>query len=285
MSTAPERIAPIDSPAANVGPSAAAFTPVAAAPISVRTPDAAPSSGRGLALDSETLRPAEVDPPIVVQRRRSGSKVIAPAVIAAALIVTSVSWIRLSADAGHSGTPQAEAPSKRPAAAAPAANPAPKPPEPATPVPAAPAPAPSPAEPTSATTAPATTPSAQSPELAGAFAAALNKTPTSSLVSVRTVPPAIIFESGKRVGSGTIEVNVEPTIKRRFTALLDGHAPQNFTIDGSRPAVTIMMKPVSKSTASFPPVGGKPAGESGAPKSGQAPPTAEFSDPINDVAQ
>jgi hypothetical protein len=276
-SAAPERIAPIDLPATNVGPSAAAFTPVAAAPISVRSPDSGPSSGRGLALDNETLRPAEVDPPIVIQRRRSGSKVIAPAVITAALIVTSVSWIRLSADAGHTSAPQAEAPSKHPAAAAPAANQAPKQPEPAAPVPA---------EPASATTSPATTtPSAQSPELAGAFAAALNKTPTSSLVSVRTVPPAIIFESGKRVGSGTIEVNVEPTIKKRFTALLDGHAPQNFTIDGSRPAVTIMMKPVGKSTASFPPVGGKPTGESGAPKSGQAPPTAEFSDPINDVAQ
>lgn len=272
-------IAATGLPATNVGPSAAAFTPVAAAPISVRSPDSGPSSGRGLALDNETLRPAEVDPPIVIQRRRSGSKVIAPVVITAALIVTSVSWIRLSADAGHTSTPQAEAPSKHPAAPAPAANQAPKQPEPAAPVPA------SPAEPASATTSPATTPSAQSPELAGAFAAALNKTPTSTLVSVRTVPPAIIFESGKRVGSGTIEVNVEPTIKKRFTALLDGHAPQNFTIDGSRPAVTIMMKPVGKSTGAFPPVGGKPAGEPGAPKSGQAPPTAEFSDPIDDVAQ
>ena len=106
------------------------------------------------------------------------------------------------------------------------------------------------------------------------------------LVSVRTVPPAIIFESGKRVGSGTIQINVEPTNKKRLTALLDGHAPQNFTLDGSRPSVTIMMKPVGKSTASFPTVGGaKPAAETAPEKPAQTPPTAEFSDPINDVVQ
>jgi hypothetical protein len=104
-------------------------------------------------------------------------------------------------------------------------------------------------------------------------------------VSVRTVPPAIIFESGKRVGSGTIQINVAPPNKKRLTALLDGHAPQNFTLDGSRPAVTIMMKPVGKSTASFSPAGAtKPAAEP-VQKPAQTPPTAEFSDPINDVAQ
>lgn len=237
--------------------------------------------------DSETLRPAEVDPAIVIQRRRSGNKVIAPVVIAAALIVTSVSWIRLSADANDTAATRTEAASKRPAAAAVAAPEAVKPAAPQVPV--ATEPAPSPAEAASAATSAEPSAKPPSPGLAGAFAAALNKTATSVVVTVRTVPPAILFESGKRIGSGTVDVNVEPARKLRLTALLDDHAPQNFTLDGSKPSVTIMMKPVGKNTASFPPAGATKsdgaASDSTPAKKGATPPTAEFGDPLNDVVQ
>jgi hypothetical protein len=212
--------------------------------------------------------------------------VIAPIAIAAALVVTSVAWIRLSADAGNPSTTSRE-PAAKPVTAAPALAPkevTPPGPKAAENVPQAP---PTPAAASGANSA--------QPALAGAFAAALNKSGTSVVVSVRTVPPAIIFESGKRLGSGTVQLNVEPEHKKRLTALLDGHVPQNFTLDGTRDSVTIMMKPVGKSsTASFPlEDGAKPASMSDtstpkpgtAPKSGGTPPTAELSDPLNDVVQ
>lgn len=270
-------------------PAATPLAPVAAAPLSVKSPDSSPLSGRMLGPngDSETLRPAEVDPSMGFPRRRSGSKVIAPLVIAAALIVTSVWWIRLSADAGDTAAAPVEPAMKRPAAEAIATNELAKPAEPV--APKTPPPAPSPAEAPRNASAEAASEKPASPELSDASAAALNKGESSVVVSVRTVPPAIIFEAGKRIGAGTIEVNVEPARKLRLTALLDGHAPQNFTLDGSKPAVTIMMKPVGKNTASFPPTGGhKPAGSANQPASGKtapSPPTAEFGEPRHEVAR
>jgi hypothetical protein len=288
----PQVVVPASPQVVSAGASSESFAPVSAppttisvVPASARPGSSAPDLARAPIPDAEngTFRPAEVDPPIVVQRRRGAGRVIAPIAIAAALVVTSVAWIRFSADAGNPST-SAREPAAKPVAAAVApkevAAPEPKAPEHATPPPAQ-----------TATPAPAASgASSAQPELAGAFAAALNKSETSVLVSVRTVPPAIIFESGKRLGAGTVQLNVEPPHKKRLTALLDGHVPQNFTLDGKRDSVTIMMKPVGKSsTASFPLLDGeKPANTSSntsAPKSATAPPTAELGDPLNDVVQ
>jgi hypothetical protein len=289
--TPPQVVVPSPPQVVSALASSESFAPVSAPPttISVVPASARPSSNapdlaRAPIPDAEngTFRPAEVDPPIVVQRRRGAGRVIAPLAIAAALVVTSVAWIRFSADAGNPNT-SAREPAAKPVAAAAAV--APK--EVAAPEPKAPEPAP---EPPAQTATPALAASGAQPELAGAFAAALNKSETSVLVSVRTVPPAIIFESGKRLGAGTVQLNVEPPHKKRLTALLDGHVPQNFTLDGKRDSVTIMMKPVGKSsTASFPVLDGeKPASttsNTSAPKSATTPPTAELGDPLNDVVQ
>jgi hypothetical protein len=84
------------------------------------------------------------------------------------------------------------------------------------------------------------------PTLTGATAAALAK-PGSTHVTVKTVPAgAAIFQAGKRLGTGLVELDVEPNMKHRLTALLDGHRPMNFTVDGSRDTVTIMLKPVAR---------------------------------------
>jgi hypothetical protein len=70
---------------------------------------------------------------------------------------------------------------------------------------------------------------------------------------VKTVPSgAAIFQAGKRVGTGLVELDVEPNMKHRLTALMDGHRPVNFTVDGSRGTVTVMLKPVPRVVAPKP---------------------------------
>jgi hypothetical protein len=61
-----------------------------------------------------------------------------------------------------------------------------------------------------------------------------------------------IFQAGKRVGTGLVELDVEPDMKHRLTALMDGHRPVNFTVDGSRGTVTVMLKPVPRVVAPKP---------------------------------
>jgi hypothetical protein len=66
-----------------------------------------------------------------------------------------------------------------------------------------------------------------------------------------------VFRARQRLGAGVVEVNVERHAKQRFTALLDGYVPANFTLDGSRDSVTIRLKRAPKPQA-------KPAAESAA---------------------
>jgi hypothetical protein len=78
-------------------------------------------------------------------------------------------------------------------------------------------------------------------------------------VSVKVIPSqAVIFRAGKKLGSGTIEVSVDPNAKQRLTALHDGYAPYNFTLDGSRNSVTVRLKPAPKPHAVAAPVSDSP---------------------------
>lgn len=66
-------------------------------------------------------------------------------------------------------------------------------------------------------------------------------------VTIKTIPPgAVIFRGGKRIGTSGTEVSVAPDDRIRLTALLNGYAPSVFTVDGSRSAVTIVMKRAPK---------------------------------------
>jgi hypothetical protein len=66
-------------------------------------------------------------------------------------------------------------------------------------------------------------------------------------VTVTALPEgAVIFQAGKRLGTGAVRVSIEPKMKQRFTALLDGYAPSNFALDGSRDAVTIVLKRIQR---------------------------------------
>jgi hypothetical protein len=66
-------------------------------------------------------------------------------------------------------------------------------------------------------------------------------------VTIKTVPPgAVIFRAGKRVGTSGVEVTLERDEKLRLTALLNGYAPANITLDGSRTTVTIMLRRAPK---------------------------------------
>jgi hypothetical protein len=104
-----------------------------------------------------------------------------------------------------------------------------------------------PAPPVALLPAPAsTTETPGAPTLGGAVAASLAK-PGSTHVVVKTVPTgAAVFEAGKRVGTGLVELDIEKNTKRRLTVLLDGHKPVNFTVDGSRDTVTIVLRPVPR---------------------------------------
>jgi hypothetical protein len=62
-------------------------------------------------------------------------------------------------------------------------------------------------------------------------------------VTIRVIPArAVMFRAGKKLGTGTVQVSVEPMAKQRLTALHNGYEPCNFTVDGSRNTVTVRLK-------------------------------------------
>lgn len=68
---------------------------------------------------------------------------------------------------------------------------------------------------------------------------------TAVTVTVKVIPESsVIFRAGKRLGSGAMEISVEHGAKERLTALHDGFLPSNFTLDGSRDAVTVRLQRV-----------------------------------------
>jgi hypothetical protein len=62
-------------------------------------------------------------------------------------------------------------------------------------------------------------------------------------VTIKVVPAdAVIFRAGQKLGTGGVQVSVDRNAKQRLTALHDGYAPYNFTVDGSRDTVTVRLK-------------------------------------------
>jgi hypothetical protein len=178
--------------------------------------------------DNETFRPNEVSASEPPPFRRRSSKGVVVVVMAAVVAAGFVAWQRLGANRGLARTAQNAVPAK---------------------VVAPPAPRPAVAELTPppvaapAASVPEAAPSSPAPSLAAAVASSSDKPATSVVVTVKTVPPgAAIFEAGKRIGTGDVEVSVVPSVKKRLTALLDGYEPVNFSVDGTRDSVTLLMR-------------------------------------------
>jgi hypothetical protein len=196
------------------------------APASAVAPSAVAPSAVAY-VSSESLSPAEVTtpPPSVEQNRVSRFGPIAAVV---ALAAASIVWL-------------GRAPNPAPTAPVAAARPA------SEPVPSAPAEAPAPPAPETAAApvvpAPKPTPATERLELEPLVLEA----PQKSGVTVRSVPDgAIFFEAGKRLGAGTIHVNVVPAGNVQLTALLNGYRPLNFKVDGSRDTVTVLLTPAGE---------------------------------------
>jgi hypothetical protein len=175
-------------------------------------------------------------------RRRTPGRATLVAIVGgvAALVVAGVAWKRFASDGER--------------AAAMVAAPAPeRAPEQAPPRPS-PEPAPSPATPLTSEAA-----NSPAPTVEATVATSPEKTANAVAVTIKTVPEeAVIFRAGQRLGTGVVAVNVERNVKQRFTALLDGYTPSNFTVDGSRDSITIMLKRAQKPRAA-------PARESDSP--------------------
>jgi hypothetical protein len=196
--------------------------------------------------DAGTLRPSEVEPEVLGTRRRSLARFVATLGIAASMVLASLAWLK---DGGKTVSSQiADLFAKQsPPPAAPAAEPTPseavaesgtESESPLPPGAVITAIAPGPAVPP--------IPVAPPPAPENSAAASVPKG-ASRLVTVKTVPAgAVIFQAGKRLGTGVVELEMAPKTKRRLTALLDGHRPVNFTVDGSRDAVTVMLKPMPR---------------------------------------
>jgi len=91
----------------------------------------------------------------------------------------------------------------------------------------------------------AESPPAPAPE--AAVGTSPEKEATAVSVKIRVLPEgAVIFRAGQRLGTGAMEVSVERGVKQRLTALHDGYLPLNFTLDGSRDAVTVRLKRAPK---------------------------------------
>lgn len=223
-------------PASAAAPSAP--VPRAAAPVSgapaasgasvtpVESFEALPPVSRrpGAYVSSESLSPAEVTtpPPSVEQSPVSRFGPIAAVV---ALAAASIVWF-------------GRAPNPAPPPAVAAAQP------PREPVPRAPADAPAaPASEPAVVAAPEPTPAPERLELEPLVLEA----PKKSDVIVRSVPDgASFFEAGKRLGAGTVHVNVAHDGNASLTALLNGYRPLNFKIDGSRDTVTVLLTPAGE---------------------------------------
>ena len=192
----------------------------------------------------ELLRSSEVDFP-EFRRRKAGLKTFAAVVgCAAALVVASVAWIQF---ASRSKPPAASVAARVPERRAPDRAPEARSPEPAPP------------PTTPATNEAVSTPA---PTLEGAVGTSLEKAVTTVAGTIKTVPEeAVIFRARQRLGSGVVEVNVERNAKQRFTALLDGYTPSNFTLDGSRDSITIRLRRAPKRPAAPAPESDSPYGE------------------------
>jgi hypothetical protein len=186
----------------------------------------------------ELLRSSEVEFP-EFRRRRAGLKTFATIVgSTAALVVASVAWSQFASRGKPPAARVAErAPERRAPDRAPEAR------SPAPPV----------------TNEAVSTPA---PTLEGAVGTSLEKAVTTVAVTIKTVPEeAVIFRARQRLGSGVVEVNVERNAKQRFTALLDGYTPSNFTLDGSRDSITIRLRRAPKRPAAPAPESDSPYGE------------------------
>jgi hypothetical protein len=145
---------------------------------------------------------------------------------AAVLVVAGVAWNRVAPRDGHSGI-AGRVPERAPE-----------------PAPARPSPE---RVPSSATHATNTTTTTSAPTPDEPIRKSNEKANATVTVTVKAVPEgAVIFQAGKRLGTGVVRVSVEPKVKQRFTALLDGYAPSNFALDGSRDSVTIVLKRAPK---------------------------------------
>jgi hypothetical protein len=191
------------------------------------------------------------------RRRQPGGAMFATLMASAAVIVAGVAWSQ-RVSSGEPVTAGVVAPASERRA-----------PERA-PEPRSSAPVPSPA-------APATNEVASMP--APAVAADAGTTPqkdvTGVAVTVKVVPAAaVVFRAGRRLGTGVVEVSVEPNVKQRFTALHDGYAPANFTLDGSRDSVTIVLRRAAKPRAEPAPPSAPLAAEPSADSSAATAPVA-----------
>jgi len=144
-----------------------------------------------------------------------------------------------------SQTPEAARPASLPVAAA-------EPPAPAAPQPVAEpqadpaAAAPSLGEPV-ADPAPAPVASANSAAsaIAPSASAAAPSAPNTHLVTIDTTPPkAKFFHAGKEVGTAPFAVEVPEGEKRAFEVFLPGHVTHKVVVDGSKPKVSIGLKPL-----------------------------------------
>jgi hypothetical protein len=185
----------------------------------------AESSGVRIGL---TPRPTEIDVPDF-RRRQPGTRTFAAFVVAGVVMVGGVAWSqRVSSGARVSASvalPVAEPHVPREAPEPPRSEPVPLPLAPAT------------HERTSAL----------GPALDEITAPSIEKSVAAVAVSVKVVPAgAVVFRAGRRLGAGAVEVSVERNVKQRLTALLDGYMLSNFTLDGSRESVTIVLRRAPK---------------------------------------
>lgn len=164
-----------------------------------------------------SLRPVEVEPPPATAARPRLAWLLMPVAAALALAVGGAAWLNRPVAAPAQGA------------------------RPLAPVPVVPAPAPAP----SPAPEPATVPAQPVDDARLMLEPLVIEPPVTASVKVRSVPPgAIFFEAGKRLGIGEVTLDVAPRATRRLTALLDGHAPLNFKVDGERDSLTVKLTPV-----------------------------------------
>ncbi len=69
-------------------------------------------------------------------------------------------------------------------------------------------------------------------------------------VTVRVSPSdASVFKYGKRLGKGTVTVDIAPETKTTLVAQLDGYRPRSVVLDGSNTSVNIVLNPAQASRA------------------------------------
>jgi hypothetical protein len=277
----PVTLAVQDRAAVSTGPKTVATR---AAPAQAASEPPAPAE------DSGTLRPNELEPPVTGTRRKSLARFVASIGIAAVMVLASLAWLKDGGQTVMSQIGRVLAPKAAPEPEAAARTTPPEPPAAERIFSEAPLPPgavitavePTPRAPEAALAPPpptATTEAATAPPLADEGTEGERRT---NRVTVKTVPTgAAIFQAGKRLGTGQVELDVQPKVKLRLTALLDGHRPLNFTVDGTRETVTLMLRPIQSkaeaSTTSDRSVEADPEG------SGKSSPAAEAPQPTDPV--